>query len=384
MMKVLGWSLIVCGVLANPLILGWLFSEDGRIESVLFNGIVVAADAVAIGAGVYVVRNPRRAALANLALLGISSLLAFLLAEVGTRLLLFGPAAFSPQMMASVSELRLRDLVREVDDPNLGYTLKPDLDVIFKLVPLRTNDEGWHDKAYSRTKTPGTFRIAVIGDSFTMPAGVALEHAWHTRIEDVMNDEPNDRRFEVINFGVAGYDLRQYVAVLKAVAREYAPDLILVGFCAENDHQLGADPADVLADPLPRRWRANSYVFKLLTQLNYASHTAMSKRPTSAESDYVAAQFAELAAAADAPVVIAYLANLPRDGAAEIDRLAEAAGFGFVDVSRAFAGKPLAPFAIYHPIDSHPNAAANAVFAKEIFAFLEANSSVYLGISAQE
>ena len=374
MIKAIGWSCIAGGSLANPLFLGWILSADGRIESALFNGLIVAADAVAIGAGVYLVRNPRRAALGNVGLLGLSLLLAFMLAEAGARLLLFGWAAFSPRMMASVSDARLRDLVRAVDDANIGYGLKPNLDVMFKLEPLRTNEDGWHDEAYPKTKAPGVFRIAVLGDSFTMPAGVALEDAWHSRIEDGLNVGAKDARFEVMNFGVAGYDLRQYVAVLESYANAYDPDLILIGFCAENDHQVGADPADMLGGTTERRWFPRSYVFQLLSQLNYASYTEMSKRPTANELDYVAAQFGELAEAAEAPVIIAYLANLRRDGAEEIGVLAEAAGFGFVDASAAFAGEPLAPFAIYHPIDSHPNAAANAIFAEEILAYLEARS----------
>ena len=360
------------------MVLGWLFSGDGRIESALFNGLILAADAVVIGAGVYLVRNPRRGTLVNVALLCASLLLAIMTAEACARLLLFGSAAFSPRMMASVPDLRLRDFVREVDDPGIGYGLKPNLDVVYKLAPLRTNAAGWHDTPYPETKPPETFRIVVIGDSFTMPAGVALEEAWHSRIEAALNGEANGVRFEVINFGVAGYDLRQYVAVLSDFANGYSPDLILVGFCAENDHQVGADPSDVLDTSPPRRWIPNFYVYKLLTKLNYAPHTEMSKRPTAEELEYVGAQFAALAEAAGAPVVIAYLANLPRDGADGIGALAEAAGFGFVDASAAFAGKPLAPFAIYHPIDSHPNGAANAIFAAEILRYLRENRAKYL------
>jgi lysophospholipase L1-like esterase len=377
MIRGIGWVLIACGILVNPLVLGWLIAEDGRIESALFNGVILLADLLTLAAGVYLVRNPRGAALANVALLALSVVVAILLAEVGARLSLFGWSTFSPADMASVPDSRLRDFVREVDNPEIGFALKPNLDVLFKLAPLQTNDAGLHDVDYSRQKSNDVFRIVVVGDSFTMPAGVALEDAWHSRIEAALNAERDGTRYEVINFGVAGYDLRQYAAVMETVAAEYAPDLVLLGFCAENDHQVGENPAAMIAKTTQKRLLPESYLFKLLSQLNYASHASMSKRPTLQEEAYIAEQFGRIAAATTAPVLVAYLANLPRDGAGAIGELAITAGFGFVDASQAFADKRLATYSIFHPVDSHPNAAANRIFSAEILRYLRENGEHY-------
>ena len=83
---------------------------------------------------------------------------------------------------------------------------------MFKLAPFRTSSQGFTIGSTPWAKPPGTHRAVVVGDSFTMPSGVALEDAFHTVAENHLNAQDDGTSYEVINFGVAGYDPSQYLA----------------------------------------------------------------------------------------------------------------------------------------------------------------------------
>ena len=44
--------------------------------------------------------------------------------------------------------------------------------------------QGLRDQEYDLQKTKNTFRVVVVGDSYTMPAGVSIEDAYHTLLEE--------------------------------------------------------------------------------------------------------------------------------------------------------------------------------------------------------
>ena len=71
---------------------------------------------------------------------------------------------------------------------NVRVRQKPDLRDHFKMQPFETNSHGMRDREYSPEKPPNTFRIAVVGDSFTMGSGVAIEDVFHSRIESRQSD----------------------------------------------------------------------------------------------------------------------------------------------------------------------------------------------------
>jgi hypothetical protein len=72
-----------------------------------------------------------------------------------------------------------------------------------------------------------------------MCSGVPIEDIYHSVLERSL-----DRRAEggmgteFINFGVGGYDFRDYMSVVKNKALQYEPDLILIGFCPNTDYRV--------------------------------------------------------------------------------------------------------------------------------------------------
>lgn len=83
---------------------------------------------------------------------------------------------------------------------------------------------------YSVVKPPGTFRIIALGDSFTNGDYVDTPYNYPSQLEDLLNNSlkcPGIKKFEVLNFGVGGYDIHYSVLRYKLRGVKYNPDLVL-------------------------------------------------------------------------------------------------------------------------------------------------------------
>ncbi|HUU82508.1 MAG TPA: SGNH/GDSL hydrolase family protein [Phycisphaerae bacterium] len=127
------------------------------------------------------------------------------------------------------------------------YTLSDNPRLLFELVPgavnlkagLSINADGMRDRDYKVKKPPNTYRIACLGDSICFGWSLEEGEAFPKRLEELLNRyfAGPDRRFEVLNFGVAGYDIAQIVENLRVRALKYEPDLILYGYCLNDPQQ---------------------------------------------------------------------------------------------------------------------------------------------------
>ncbi len=124
-------------------------------------------------------------------------------------------------------------------NPIFGWSLEPGASYINplpeKAVRVDYNSAGWRDLERSETKAEGTYRIAVLGDSFVEAYSVDMEAALHQRLEATLVDQ--GLAAEVLSFGVAGFGTLQELLVFEHTARRYSPDLVLLGFCVANDLQ---------------------------------------------------------------------------------------------------------------------------------------------------
>lgn len=75
-------------------------------------------------------------------------------------------------------------------------------------------------------KPEGVFRIAAIGDSFTFGENVNTEDNYPSQLQNLLDKQCNNK-FEVLNLGVVGYDIRYVVERYKLRGQKYDPDLIL-------------------------------------------------------------------------------------------------------------------------------------------------------------
>jgi hypothetical protein len=90
------------------------------------------------------------------------------------------------------------------------------------------NADGWNSTRpeYKTARTPGTRRIAVIGDSYVHGAFVNVDEAFPEIMERDL--KARGAQVEVLRFGMDGAPLSQYLHVLRREVLAYKPDIVLV------------------------------------------------------------------------------------------------------------------------------------------------------------
>ncbi len=188
------------------------------------------------------------------ALLAVSVLFSLLASEIGLRVLASRGERrnFEEQLEARAAtpagaRVKLGDTLRPSRNPLLVYELIPQLDAVFRKVPLTTNSHGFRDREYSLEKPAGVRRIVGLGDSVMFGWGVLAEDGYLARLEERLVE--SGKRWEILNTAVPGYNTVMQVALLEEKGLRFAPDLVIVGFIG-NDLGLpnfvldGPDPWD--------------------------------------------------------------------------------------------------------------------------------------------
>lgn len=128
----------------------------------------------------------------------------------------------------------LKGMVQASSDDKLVYELKPNLTGNFVDVPFAINSRGFRDAEYSYQKQPNTFRIAGLGDSCLFGWGVKLEDTSLKILERRLNQNSADTRYDVLNFGVPGYNTSMEAEVFLQKVLPYSPDVVLLNVYAND------------------------------------------------------------------------------------------------------------------------------------------------------
>ena len=128
-------------------------------------------------------------------------------------------------------------------DPELGFRNKPNLThQIFGKLVSHTNGAGFRTRRdLSPGKAPGSFRIFGVGDSVMWGSRVNQEDSFLGILEPELAEVLPDLEVEAINAGVVGYSTYQERLIFERRVVPYAPELVLVNFCA-NDYLPTEDP----------------------------------------------------------------------------------------------------------------------------------------------
>lgn len=281
------------------------------------------------------------------------------------QLLDSGPgAARSRSICVAVDELR-------------QVVLRPGLSVVRNDgTTWTTNDLGMRDRDYELTRSAGTFRIAMTGDSIGVGLGVGDGLGFEPALEKRLNER--SRRgggpaVEILNFSLPGRSPGQRWDHFRKVGWHTRPDLVLF---EATPADIGWDPRR-LAELLPRGigWDSTMYGDAL---------TRAGIQPGATSQDYLRAlaphrwelleaAYRTVAADCRARGIPCLWVLIPRVGRIvgplEHGRLvdvARSAGFtAVIDLSDTFDGRDPAALAI-HPSDFHPNAEGHALLAGRI------------------
>ena len=116
-------------------------------------------------------------------------------------------------------------------DDFLGGDLQPGARIVFNDQPLTVNRWGMRDRDRALEKPKHTYRIAVLGPSHVMGSAVADGDTFSDALERRLNREADQKstiRYEVLNFGVAGFSLVQQLAMLEERALQFRPDAVFI------------------------------------------------------------------------------------------------------------------------------------------------------------
>lgn len=94
-----------------------------------------------------------------------------------------------------------------------------------------TNSHGLADKEYTLDKPPGTWRVALLGDSVTRGQGAPFGTNFEFLLEARLNQDlfgPAGRQLEILNFAVGGYRITQLVEVAHTRVPPFAPDVYVL------------------------------------------------------------------------------------------------------------------------------------------------------------
>jgi hypothetical protein len=141
--------------------------------------------------------------------------------------------------------------------------MKRDARVIAYGSELRTNRIGFRDNGSAvPQKQPGEYRIIVLGDSFTVSAGVDYARIYTTLVGERLKERQPQVR--VINLAVSGYNIIQYQLVLEEIGLALQPDMVLVSMFPVNDFELDTYKGNYRSalglPPAPPRWYEQLYV----------------------------------------------------------------------------------------------------------------------------
>ena len=106
---------------------------------------------------------------------------------------------------------------------------------------VKNNQYGFRERNFDSPKPSGIYRIMVLGDSLTWGAGLAPEERYTAIAENLLNKTFNDRKFEVLNFGISGGPTIRERDILRKYKDRVDPDLIVVGFCLNDPQPRGQD-----------------------------------------------------------------------------------------------------------------------------------------------
>ncbi|MFH1572015.1 MAG: SGNH/GDSL hydrolase family protein [Gemmatimonadota bacterium] len=177
----------------------------------------------------------------------------------GARLALAAASLAVALVVAEVVAGRLAHLepVTLVADPLLGFRGRPHLDIPWTREMeggerrVRTNRGGYHDLERPLERTPGTARLAFLGDSFLEAYQVEIAGNFSQRTAALLSARgtPGGRPVEAVNFGVHGYGLGVHYLFVQERLVAWHPDAVVLALFLGNDLQDNYAPLASAAVP---------------------------------------------------------------------------------------------------------------------------------------
>ncbi|HEY7412779.1 MAG TPA: HEAT repeat domain-containing protein [Vicinamibacteria bacterium] len=102
--------------------------------------------------------------------------------------------------------------------------------------PAEANGDGFRDRWHPAQGLEGTWRVAFLGDSVTMGAGIEAAQAFPQVVQSLLDGA--GRPVEVFNAGMIGWSTRQERIAYERLLRRYRPRQVVLGVCLNDIPEL--------------------------------------------------------------------------------------------------------------------------------------------------
>ena len=258
---------------------------------------------------------------------------------------------------------------------------------------------------YNPQKPAGTFRVAVVGDSFTFAPFMQFTDTFSYKLQQMLKVSGSPREVEVINYGVPAYSTSHEIDTTKQAITEGA-DLIILQITL-NDPEIKAHRPTGLTENMEDRFgplRLKGWMKKLARQwktLGFVLTRLHNSRTHQAYTDYFTGLFMEektwkpftesmsrlvgLAKEAKTPIVsvVFPLFGMPMDDKypfypihTKVKDLMTSLEVPILDVSDIYKGIPLEHLQVIPGVDRHPNEIAHRMAAEHMYLWLEGQNRI--------
>ena len=165
---------------------------------------------------------PEKRRLFALISLAIGLVFGLLLVEIGLRIVGYS----SPEFYAA--------------DESRGYALIPGMKGTYSKEGrsfVAINGDGFRDVEHTVDKPPGTYRIAVVGDSYVEAFQVEQNESFTNFVRDEVTKcgGAGGKQVEMLSFGVSGYSTAQELITIREKVWKYSPDIVVLLVTPGND-----------------------------------------------------------------------------------------------------------------------------------------------------
>lgn len=160
--------------------------------------------------------------------------------------------------------------VSETDyDKEIGRVIRPNAKVVHyneNFTYSQVNKYGYLGPSYTPHKPPGTFRVALLGDSYVEGFQVLERHHFRTILEEELRENLKYDSVEILNFGRSGFGLADAYAYDINFVSDFNPDLKIYLLSAIDFYKSSQD------DLLPK-WKLQGE--KLIQDTSYRESKAV-------------------------------------------------------------------------------------------------------------
>jgi lysophospholipase L1-like esterase len=176
------------------------------------------------------------------------------------------------------------------NDPYVSFWRTPNFEGIYcaqdvqtdnGCIIIKTNSHGLVDHEYSYEKPKDTFRLLLLGDSYTEAVQVQNDEKFAKILESRLNSTESRYKFEVINAGMSSFGTDQEWRFLKHYGIKYKPDMVILFFYI-NDFLDNLRPDFIVIDgwlvpPLPNTDSVHRKIEKFLIAHSYSFRFFLSR-----------------------------------------------------------------------------------------------------------